>query len=638
MNKRNLSSRMRRWLKNLPIKDPVDRQMASLLQVMLLGLIAITFIATAVNLILSAEIYTWQEIVRQGFLITLIFGVPLVLLRRGHFRFSVYFIVALILILVTFDILSANLRTIDETLTLYTLAILLAGLLIGRRALIFTFSISAGIVLFAALREQDSALKLDYITIAGNFILINGLMSVFIDSFRSALRNALQSALQRESDLLNESKIRTRFEADLRNLLEREQHLNEVTRTISSRLDLSTILSTVVQLTAELVGADSGAMSLVSSDGQTISQHNLFNLPKGLDLSKPVPRGSGLSWHVIETRKPVLLANYSEYSDTLPNWEATGLHSLIEVPLVVGDACLGTLSVARFDPDNRFTERELALVESVGRQTAIAIQNARLFEAQQHELAERTRVEKERGELICELEERNTELTRFNYTVSHELKTPIVTIKGFLGSIERDLQNGNYKRAQDDLHRISNATDKMQNTLFDLLELSRIGRVINPPEEVSLSKLAQEALETVNEQLQIHSRDITVNITPDLPVVTGDRARLREVFENLLANAANYMGEQKSPHIEIGYKNGEELIFFVKDNGIGIESEYHDKIFGLFEKLDAASEGTGVGLALIKRIIEMHGGKIWVDSEGLGKGSTFYFTLPERKESNDRQR
>jgi signal transduction histidine kinase len=631
MNKHYFSSRLRTWLKDLPIEDPVDHQMASLLQVMLLGMIAIIVIATIVNLSFSSTMFPWQMMVFQGFIVSIIFGIPLVLLRRGHFRISVIIIITLLLILVTIAILTRDLRSIAENLTFFTLAILLAGLLAGRRALIFTFAVSAGAVLLVALREQDPALRLDYITIAGNFILLNGLMSVFIDSFGITLRNALNSALQRENELKNENTIRTRFETDLRNLLEREQHLNEVTRMISSKLDLSTILSTVVQLTAELVGADAGAMCLVSPDGQTISHHNLFNLPEGLDLDKPAPKGRGLSWYVIETQQPVLLANYSDYSNKLPNWEATGLHSLIEVPLIAGDTCLGTLSVARLDPASHFSERELALVESVGRQTAIAIQNARLFEAQQHELAERIRVEKEREELIFELEERNTELTRFNYTVSHELKAPIVTIKGFLGSIERDLQKGNYKRAQDDFHRVLKATDKMQKTLFDLLELSRIGRVINPPEEIALSELAAEALETVDGQLRIHSRNITVHIAPDLPIVTGDRIRLREVYENLISNAANYMGNQKSPQIEIGIREGIEPIFFVKDNGIGIEPEYHMKIFGLFEKLDPTSEGTGIGLALINRIIETHGGKIWVESDGLGKGSTFCFTIPDRE-------
>jgi signal transduction histidine kinase len=176
----------------------------------------------------------------------------------------------------------------------------------------------------------------------------------------------------------------------------------------------------------------------------------------------------------------------------------------------------------------------------------------------------------------------------------------------------------------------------MEETLFDLLELARIGYVTNHPEKIALSDLAQEAVETVDEQLKIHSRNISINIAPNLPTVFGDHARLQEVFENLIINAINYMGEQKSPLIEVGIRDGEEPIFFVKDNGKGIEKKYHEKIFGLFEKLDPASEGTGVGLALVKRIIEMHEGKIWVESDGLGKGSTFCFTIPEREISDGR--
>ena len=243
------------------------------------------------------------------------------------------------------------------------------------------------------------------------------------------------------------------------------------------------------------------------------------------------------------------------------------------------------------------------------------------------DITERKQAEAERETFVKELEAKNAELERFNYTVSHELKSPIVTIKGFLGSIAKDLDSKKYERAQQDLQRVSTATDKMHDTLSDLLELSRIGRIVNPPEEVDLVKLAHDALETVHGRIQ--ARNITVQIAPDLPVVYGDRIRLREVYENLLDNAAKYVGHQSTPLIEIGVrKDKNETVLFVKDNGHGIDAKYHKRIFGLFDKLDATSEGTGIGLALVKRIIETHNGRIWVESEGLGKGSTFCFTIP----------
>jgi len=231
-----------------------------------------------------------------------------------------------------------------------------------------------------------------------------------------------------------------------------------------------------------------------------------------------------------------------------------------------------------------------------------------------------------------QLEQKVAELERFAYTVSHELKNPVITIKGYLGSVEKDLQDKKFDRAQNDLLRISNASDKLHDTISDLLELSRIGRIVNPPEEVDLVKLTQDALEMVD--AHIRSKNVTVHISPDLPIVYGDRLRLREVLENLIANAAKYMGNQPDPMIEIGtWNDAGKPIIFVKDNGIGIESKYHTRIFDLFEKLDPTVEGTGIGLALVKRIVETHGGKIWVESNGLGKGSTFYFTIPDGRKT-----
>lgn len=243
-------------------------------------------------------------------------------------------------------------------------------------------------------------------------------------------------------------------------------------------------------------------------------------------------------------------------------------------------------------------------------------------------------IQGEREDLISELERKNAELERFTYTVSHDLKSPLITIKGFLGFLRDDAQTGNSKRLNADLQRISDAADKMQRLLNDLLELSRIGRLVNESQSIDFNKLIAEVLELLHGR--IHEGKIRVSVEDDLPEVYGDRPRLFEVLQNLIDNAAKFMGDQPDPCIEIGRAGAAAdgaSVFFVRDNGIGIDPKFKDRIFGLFDKLDPLTDGTGIGLALAKRIIEFHGGRIWVESEP-GQGATFYFALPPPDDSH----
>lgn len=307
-----------------------------------------------------------------------------------------------------------------------------------------------------------------------------------------------------------------------------------------------------------------------------------------------------------------------------------GLRSQCILPLfsqgtLIGLLGLSSTSVGFFDDDRISHAREVA------NQIAIAITQNNLLDALQQSNMELKKHAVENEELISELTAKNAELERFTYTVSHDLKSPLVTMKGFLGYLEQDMRSGNMDRLKEDSTRIANAIDKMSLLLNDLLELSRVGRFITNPELISFDELVQAALELVEGRLI--ENEVTVQVQPDLPIVYGDQQRLIEVLQNLVDNAAKYIGEQPRPLIEIGCLDPDaredSCVFYVKDNGMGIAPEYHETIFGLFNKLKADSEGTGVGLALVKRIIEFHGGRIWVESEE-GKGSTFFFTLPPK--------
>ena len=229
---------------------------------------------------------------------------------------------------------------------------------------------------------------------------------------------------------------------------------------------------------------------------------------------------------------------------------------------------------------------------------------------------------------MIELQNKNNELESFTYTVSHDLKAPLITIGGFVGYLEKDILNGNTAKAQKDIQRVMDAVIKMQRLLNELLELSRIGRFVNKPENANIGDIAREASRLLHEQ--VTSNKVKVIIEKDLPSMEVDRHRLVEVYQNLIDNAIKFMGNRSNPEVKVGsFQQENEQIFFVKDNGIGIDPLYHERIFGLFNKLDAGTDGTGIGLALVKRIIEFHGGRVWVESES-GKGTTFCFTLTAR--------
>lgn len=227
------------------------------------------------------------------------------------------------------------------------------------------------------------------------------------------------------------------------------------------------------------------------------------------------------------------------------------------------------------------------------------------------------------------LEAKNAELERFTYTVSHDLKSPLITIRAYLEQLKRSVAEGDLGRFDEDAERIRNASNRMEALLRDLLALSRVGHVLNRDAAVAMADVVQDAADMVRGSLlQCGAR---LEVADALPEVLGDRARLAEVLQNLIENAIKFARGDTTPLIRIGVRREPEgNVFFVGDNGVGIDPRHHDKVFGLFEKLNPQSEGTGVGLALVRRIIDAHGGRVWVESDGLGQGSTFCFTVPRQ--------
>jgi PAS domain S-box-containing protein len=313
---------------------------------------------------------------------------------------------------------------------------------------------------------------------------------------------------------------------------------------------------------------------------------------------------------------------FSEYRVVRPDGEIIWVRERSKSRLKKNGRVKLTLGVLQDITQKRNHELELqqardSLEATVDERTQ---QLAETISQLQQEIAEREIVS-------TELEHKNAELERFAYTASHDLKAPLVTIKGFLGLLDKDLAVRDMERAAQDMAKVNHAADTMARLLEDLLELSRIGRVVGETVSCNMTEIAQHAVRMV--EARIVEQGVEVQIDA-MPRVSGDRVRLAEVYQNLVENAVKFMGEQESPRIHIGSVERDGVTcYFVCDNGSGIAPQYHDLVFGLFERLSVDVDGTGVGLALVRRIVEIHGGRTWVESEGAGRGSTMLFTLPE---------
>lgn len=228
-----------------------------------------------------------------------------------------------------------------------------------------------------------------------------------------------------------------------------------------------------------------------------------------------------------------------------------------------------------------------------------------------------------------QLKKLNRELESFSYSVSHDLRSPLRIIDSYSEILLEDYHDQLDEEGREILRTILENTNKMSNLIDDLLAYSRVGRAEKLYNQLDVTQIVQEAIETVMQGQQ--DRAIIFDVK-NLPMVEGDRPLIRQLMINLLSNAVKYTRPVPQPRVEIsGEQQAQEVVYLVKDNGIGFDMKYVDKIFNVFSRLhdETKFEGTGIGLALVKRIVQSHGGRVWVESQP-GQGSTFYIAFPLR--------
>lgn len=460
--------------------------------------------------------------------------------------------------------------------------------------------------------------------LASIIVVITAVMARVLSE--SLFRNSLQIQRELAERKLTEGKMESLIhELEARNA--ESETLRESLASLVSTVEFAEIIQKILEQIKRVIPYDSASVWRVEGDIQKFIGGR--DLPEMFwDANVEFATDETNSALPILTGEVPFILNNNVQEELMDFKEEphSYINSWLAIPLKTRGKIIGAIMLDG-KKKGQFTGHHAELAVMFANQVAIALENSQLFNDLQNEL-------RMRGELIRELEAKNAELERFTYTVSHDLKSPLVTINGFLGYLEADIASNNMARFRHDCQRIKDAVVKMHTLLGELLELSRIGRIANPSQMIPFETLVHDAVDMVHGQLA--ARGITVDIQPNLPAVYGDQQRLIEVLQNLMDNAAKFMGDQSDPRIEVG-QDGEENglpIFFVRDNGIGIPLELQGRVFDLFDKLNPESDGSGVGLAIVKRIIEVHGGRIWVRSEA-GKGSAFLFTLP-REESQSK--
>jgi signal transduction histidine kinase len=292
------------------------------------------------------------------------------------------------------------------------------------------------------------------------------------------------------------------------------------------------------------------------------------------------------------------------------------VHSFAVVPIHARQTVLGTLSLVRSGPGRGYTPDDVTLLQDVADRAGLAIENARLYDELERRVRQRT----------AQLEALNKELEAFSYSVAHDLRAPLRTIDGFSEALLEDCADRLDSDGKRYVARVRGAAQQMGQLIDDLLDLSRLSRAELRREPVDLSELARAALAKLRETQP--EREVEVVVRAGL-VAAADPRLVELVLTNLLSNAWKFTGKRASARIELAARDGERpAVYFVRDNGAGFDPAYAGKLFGVFQRLHHARDyaGTGIGLAIVQRIVRRHGGRVWADAE-VDRGATFYFTL-----------
>lgn len=385
---------------------------------------------------------------------------------------------------------------------------------------------------------------------------------------------------------------------------------------LSLARSLDDVMKIVRTVARELTGADGATFILKDGDSCYYAEE---------DAISPLWKGSRFpmkncisGWAMLNRKAAIIEDIYSDSRIPIDAYKPTFVKSLALVPIRTIDP-IGAIGNYWAKP-HLPTEDELTLLQSLADITAVTLENVKIYQELEQRIKERTN----------ELESLNKELESFSYSVSHDLRTPLRSIIGYA----KILAEGNFERLDDEgknaLGSVQRCALRMNELINDLLEFARLGKKELTKEKVPMFDLVESIVFEINNSLNHKAK---IEIDSSLPMAYCDVSLIKQVWFNLISNAVKYSSKKENPIINIGYRRGEsENMYYIKDNGAGFKMEYVNKLFEVFQRLHAADEyeGTGIGLALVKKIIDKHNGKVGANSK-IDEGATFYFTLPEKE-------
>jgi PAS domain S-box-containing protein len=401
--------------------------------------------------------------------------------------------------------------------------------------------------------------------------------------------------------------------------------INRMDRVVTSSLDIEQVYDRFVEDLRELVHIDRTSIVLLDESREHWTVAMIWTGYKPI-IGKGecrVVKGSAIEW-IVNQKLPLVESEIGEKGDWAENepLRQEKIRSRVLLPLIIRDEVVGVLSLASRHPA-AFSEKDLEILIPLADQFSLALQNSRLYDRLKQQSLQ---LEKTVEERTAQLQKANDELEAFSYSVSHDLRSPLRAVDGFSRILLEEHLAELSPDARHYLDLVRSNAVQMGQLIDDLLTFSRTSRQPLAKRLVNPAEVVEQVLEELQGELQ--GRNVEVNVGDLLPC-RADPAMLRRVFFNLISNAVKYTRKKEESRIDIGSINNEGMVtYFVKDNGVGFDMRYSGKLFGVFSRLHSESdyEGTGVGLAIVARIVHRHGGSVWAEAD-VGKGAAFYFTL-----------